>query len=119
MANLKCSESRRWAAYSSMCRTRIAHDDGVDGGTAQTRRDYVRPSRSIFSNALNFQYRQVGRLRAFKNSADVDAALPMNKARFGQALAECGDIVGERVRCEQTNPFPSPNQASAVLYCAT
>ena len=119
MANLKCSESRRWAAYPSMCRTRIAHDHGVDGGTAQTRRDYVRPSRSIFSNALNFQYRQVGRLRAFKNSADVDAALPINKARFGQALAECGDVVGERVRCEQTNPFPSPNQASAVLYCAT
>jgi hypothetical protein len=50
-ANLKCSESRRWAAYPSMCWTRIAHDDGVDGGASQTTRDYARPARSIFSNA--------------------------------------------------------------------
>jgi hypothetical protein len=53
-ANLKCSESRHWAAYPSMCRTRIAHGDGVDGGAVQTTRDYVRPARSILSKALNF-----------------------------------------------------------------
>ena len=31
------------------------HGDGVDGGAAQTTRDYVRPARSIFSNAPNFR----------------------------------------------------------------
>jgi ABC-type uncharacterized transport system substrate-binding protein len=36
-----------------MCRTRIAHDDRVDGGAAQTTQDYVRPARGILSNALN------------------------------------------------------------------
>jgi hypothetical protein len=49
-ADLNCSE-----ACPSMCRTRVAHGDRVDGGVAQTTRDYVRPSRSIFSNAPNLR----------------------------------------------------------------
>jgi hypothetical protein len=34
--------------------TKIAHDDSLDGGAAQATRGYVRPARSLFSNALNF-----------------------------------------------------------------
>jgi hypothetical protein len=56
-ANLKCSESRlgRPALDVPLTLTRIAHDDGIDGGAAQTTRDYVRPARSIFSNAPNLR----------------------------------------------------------------
>ena len=34
--------------------TKTAHHDSLDGGAAQATRGYVRPARSLFSNALNF-----------------------------------------------------------------
>jgi hypothetical protein len=53
-----------------MCRTRIAHDDGVDGGAAQTTRDYVRPSRSIFST----HYLGVTGVASEVNNATMDVS---------------------------------------------
>ena len=54
---LNCSEIEARAVGPSMCLlalTKIAHDDSLDGGAAQATRGYVRPARSLFSNALNF-----------------------------------------------------------------
>jgi hypothetical protein len=52
-ANLKCSESRRWAAYPSMCWTRIAHDDEVDGGGERPRRSMALAGNATVSAVLS------------------------------------------------------------------
>src|SRR5215472_4677592 len=61
-ADLNCSESRRWPApQSASSQSRIAHGERLDGHVEEGCRTkppldvfYVRPARSIFSNALNF-----------------------------------------------------------------